>query len=511
MSKNVQELIIKALEGQLLPEENQTLSEAIAKDPLLREEYLQQCRLEGMLQASFGGLVAPEGNPSEDLPLKQARQLVAPEAHPVIRKNISPTIVYFMAAAALIACVLGLALYFPMKVSYTEESLVGPVARVIHSNNKNVSNGVFLWPGEFNNQRGNVHLMLDSGAEIIVTGPAKLSLDSAMRVSLKTGKVSVRVPPPASGFLLTTERMSINDQGTSFGVEVGEDADTLHVFEGSVFAAPNNLSDTERIVKAGGSVVASEDHFEFVDEKEYPSESFNRSFNVPSPAKSEYVHYSFEGNLEEKGSAIGDYRGSFIHRQKGDSLFQPWLNGIHGKALHLNGNFWVQTQYRGVSGAKPRTVSLWLRVLPGSKFGKPASLVAWGSDESSQKWQVMLDTSGAFRVSLGHGYVIGSTDLRDGRWHHVGAVYLGGENADVRTHVRLYVDGKLEMMRKVKRQEVNTGDSSSLVIGQNITHYNNPDFMFQGLIDEVYIFREALLPNQILMLKEYNSLELLTH
>ena len=202
------------------------------------------------------------------------------------------------------------------------------------------------------------------------------------------------------------------------------------------------------------------------------------------------------------------YNGLVMNPQS-SSFELPWVRGKFDKALFLNRKYWIQTSYTGISGSLPRTVSLWIKVFPGQTLKEATSIVSWGHGKDSQKkWQVMLDGGAkkTLRVSLGDGYISGSTDLQDGRWHQICAVYLGGKNADVRTHLRLYVDGKLEELYRTKLQNVNTGDENPMVIGQNLTHFDKKNHIFKGLIDELYIFEEALHPNQINLLYQHNQL-----
>jgi len=116
---------------------------------------------------------------------------------------------------------------------------------------------------------------------------------------------------------------------------------------------------------------------------------------------------------------------------------------------------------------------------------------------------------GALRVELGIGHVVGATDLRDGRWHHVAVVFLGGENADVSTHIRLYVDGRLERMTGRLQQRIATdtvsGKAAPMIIGRYLGRWKNREhFYFQGDLDEVRVYDEAILPSDIVgIMKEH--------
>lgn len=486
MTEQEQELLMRAVEGQLQPEEHQLFSELIRNHPEAKQLYLQQCKLEGMLKATHGHLVE-----------KQPFQVIS---------TPKPSWHWIALAALLLLSITIWKLQIPSQDVISLNP--GPIARVIDAEQNQFTQGMQILPGELTFDQGKLHLMMDSGAEMILTGPSQLRLDHAMKVHLESGKASVKVPTHAQGFKLTTKSMSILDLGTSFGVDASSKKHEVHVFEGLVKITPASLlQNHETEVKAGEAILVdsgkdSLKHFTYLQQK------FDHEFSTPQPIKSPYVHYPFNRNLEDLGTHSIQFDG-LVMGVKEDHFHIPWAKGRFDQALYLNRKYWIQTAYSGIGGSRPRTVSLWIKVMPGQTFKSATSIVAWGHGRSSQKkWQLMVDGSaqGALRVSLGNGHVSGSTDLQDGRWHHICAVYLGGKNADVRTHLRLYVDGKLEDIKNARLQNVDTGDQNPMVIGQNLSHFDKKDHIFKGLIDELYIFEEALQPNQIQMLYELNQL-----
>jgi len=71
-------------------------------------------------------------------------------------------------------------------------------------------------------------------------------------------------------------------------------------------------------------------------------------------------------------------------------------------------------------------------------------IVAWGQDSPGEKWifrtQDDNGTAGALRVEVNGGFVVGSTDIVDGQWHHVAATWENDGTPNV-LDVQLYVDG----------------------------------------------------------------------
>lgn len=85
---------------------------------------------------------------------------------------------------------------------------------------------------------GYVELTFASGASAVVEAPATLTVQSNA-VALTAGRLAARVPPAAHGFAVSTSQSMIVDLGTEFGVSAGADGVTeVDVFKGRVTARP---------------------------------------------------------------------------------------------------------------------------------------------------------------------------------------------------------------------------------------------------------------------------------
>lgn len=94
-----------------------------------------------------------------------------------------------------------------------------------------------LRAGRLELNAGIAELTFRNGAIVVVEAPAVLELAGPMRGYLHNGRIVVRVPPSASGFVIDTPRAHVLDLGTEFGVGVGQSGDTLvQVFDGTVVA-----------------------------------------------------------------------------------------------------------------------------------------------------------------------------------------------------------------------------------------------------------------------------------
>jgi hypothetical protein len=85
---------------------------------------------------------------------------------------------------------------------------------------------------------GLAEIAFNTGASIIVEGPATLELTTDNSARLSAGKLTALVPTQAIGFIVQTPVSQITDLGTEFGVAVDGTGQTdLHVFQGKVQVA----------------------------------------------------------------------------------------------------------------------------------------------------------------------------------------------------------------------------------------------------------------------------------
>ncbi|UCF17859.1 MAG: LamG domain-containing protein, partial [Phycisphaerales bacterium] len=195
---------------------------------------------------------------------------------------------------------------------------------------------------------------------------------------------------------------------------------------------------------------------------------------------------------EGLGDTAVDWSG---HGNHGALVGEPlWTQGYDGSALDIggvSGNRVEMIDYEGVLGTQNRTVTAWIRTMDNGDF------ISWGQNVNTQKWISRLNATagngnlGALRTECSGGYIIASTDLRDGRWHHVASVL---ESAGLPTidDITLYVDGVPEDISGSQAVDVNTVGGRNVWIGDG--HHDRP---FPGLIDDVRIYDRALTVDEI--------------
>jgi len=368
-------------------------------------------------------------------------------------------------------------------------------------------------------EAGFLRLDFAAGAKAIVEGPARLVLLGPNRARLQHGKLTAEVPDAAKGFTVESPEGRIVDLGTRFGVAVDDRGDTeVHVLEGLVQAAvrgearPRALRQSQALRMTPREVVA-------VD---FDGSRFLTNLPPRRTGPLGYVHWSFD---EGRGLVAGDSgrglgEGSYPARLNSlaDAGAVPsWTAGRFGAALEFDGHEgFASTSFRGIAGAKARTVAFWLRVPQDWTARNAYALVSWGTfDTPGAAWQISINPEakdgpvGRLRVGVREASVIGTRDLRDGCWHHLAAVLYDGPQPRNTTHILIYIDGQLEpaYRRSVRavETELHQPDSSPVLLGRNLNP-RAPQRVFRGTLDEVYIVNAALSQENIRRLMRDNRL-----
>ena len=117
--------------------------------------------------------------------------------------------------------------------------------------------------------------------------------------------------------------------------------------------------------------------------------------------------------------------------------------------------------------------------------------MSWGQAGAGEKWLFKVDQTGAIRISVGGGYIIGSTSVIDNAWHHVAAVLYDDGMPDAE-EIKLYVDGTEEDISDYSSYQINTSSAANVCIGAF-----SGDGYFTGRIDDVRIYNRALRAEEI--------------
>lgn len=520
MKRDDMQRIDAALDGSISRDDFARLQQAMRHDPAVLRHYRQQASIHGQLEWEL-----QEAAPTDFLANRLPRR-----SHWILRTAAAAAIL--MIGAGVVWLANRPAHPDPPIAAVPKPAPVVSVAALAVSEDASwdvgaAPDGTRVLPGIYSLSSGSATLVFDGGATIALKSPARIQIAGNDRAALLKGKATIWIPDQAAGFLLETPTASLSDQNTRFAVAVNDRGHTeLHVLEGVLELIPKFgdfkpiLVRTDRPVAVEAeSMIEVAGPFNRIEFPELPDRS--------SAVKPGFVHWSFDRAVS---SALSDTRFADTGiKTNGGRAFPAIVQtkrlnsavalvpGKFGNAVQLNGQGgFIRTDLPGVPGQQPRTVAFWVRIPPGTPSENSYSMISWGTKTLGGKWQINWNAGyekkgvvGAIRTEVEGGYSIGSTDLRDGRWHHVASVFLGGRDARPETHILHYVDGRLESTSATRSVVVDTladGDQAlPIVIGRRLE--GDTAGTFKGLIDELYLFSEALTPGQIEDLYLENRIE----
>jgi hypothetical protein len=208
------------------------------------------------------------------------------------------------------------------------------------------------------------------------------------------------------------------------------------------------------------------------------------------------LHYTFD----EDSAKVRDLSGG-----ENDALWvgQPVYDaGVKGKAARFRSKdtyLVASSPELNMNGWDGMTVSLWVLSTGHTLYGHVIN-----------RGPLSTDKPGAFELAIGHGYgkgvfvvqngstcptvVAGPGNLPLNQWCHIVGTYDG-------EMMRYYVDGKLEKETRIaaSRTPIAEGPDTKLVIGNmsRIPFIGWSDMYFNGLVDEVRIYKRALTEEEV--------------
>ncbi|MDJ0569076.1 MAG: LamG domain-containing protein [Pleurocapsa sp. MO_192.B19] len=232
-------------------------------------------------------------------------------------------------------------------------------------------------------------------------------------------------------------------------INIEVDNTTILKIEGSDFADDNGKGTI-----VGGTVTEAD---------KYIDQSNNGTIVGDANVGGEGNDGTFVGNatVSEEGS-----NGTLIDGTITDGIFE--LDG-NNDYVRISGN----ADFDGIT--QEITVETWIKV---DSFDRTWQAIVTQGDDSWRLHRYKNTNQLNFAIN-GLGSITGSTNVNDGEWHHVAAVYNGSQ-------MRLYVDGQLDAQRNV------TGtipiSNYDVLIGENAQRRNR---YFEGQIDDVRIWNQG--------------------
>jgi hypothetical protein len=376
-------------------------------------------------------------------------------------------------------------------------------------------------------ESGFAEITFDSGARVVLEGAASLAIISAWDAALRHGTLRADVPPQAMGFRVTNRFVDVIDLGTEFTmIAEGDRGAEVLVNKGEVEAAPRSSGESETILLrekesrrfAATGVSQIDDHVRKFARFDEPLD-LQRFVST-----GRFVHWSFD---EPRGAAAGHgalaaAEGAPMRllgtSEAGESSSRS--EGRRERALRFDGQRYASAPVPGVSGAMPRTVAFWVKVPPDAQ-PLDTWMVAWGTQlpklgrrpvHIGWNRRPAEGALGALRTDFGGGHAIGTTNLRDGNWHHVVVFFAPGAESDSPVQVKQYVDGRLEsstIVRGTLSAREGTGDAAiadTVWLGYRLTGNRQEGRRFLGELDELFIIDRALQPHEVVALMNDNRL-----
>ncbi len=352
-------------------------------------------------------------------------------------------------------------------------------------------------------RQGSMRLDFAAGVEGVVLGPADLTLHGPLAIAMPYGTARFRVEPQGRGFKVATPLVEVVDLGTEFGILAdGQHPPQIHVFEGKVTASAQKGLQENEVIGTGEAVeVSGIGKFSGV---KLDAGKFLTELPVDLP----YLHIPFETDAVGNLMVRGTHPAVVTTRARLDPRGGALAEGRVGQAVSLPGLATpVRTTWMGVRGEAPRTIAMWVKPGPGTSSRELRSLAIWGTRNTARPamCELMLFSAAegrptTLRLAFNHVFYTGRTNLADGKWHHVAAVFRGSQVRPGEKIVTLYVDGEPEEIDLMASREAEEGwmpdtltDSPAarpLLIGS--ADHPGVDGGYVGLMDEFYVFEAAL-------------------
>ncbi|MGB0993503.1 MAG: LamG-like jellyroll fold domain-containing protein, partial [Akkermansiaceae bacterium] len=481
----------RALDQDLTPGEFFEFEQHLTSSPEARARYMEYVDLHTILDLELQQREPTQLGISNVVDIKRI----------IRRQKRRMRRVALIAAAAIL--LIGLVLMQLFFAQENEPTLVfqtspGTQYALNHNGVKNAPSGLVLEKGSrLQISQGSVELTFKSGVKSIVMAPADMTLHDDSTLFLNKGTAWFQVPKGAEGFNVKTKELDVVDLGTEFGVFAHADEhDEVHVIKGKVQVTTLRLRKESALLTAGNAR-----RIDPVGRLSLIPLKASR-FLTSLPNSHLYMHWSFDGHhpFQPTGS-LPEAKTITTRPVQSDSrpASQRIVPGKHGNALSFDGKGdHLVTNWLGILGKTPRTVSCWIKIYPDDPNGWQ-HILEWGNPHRSNYWRFRIAGIGGkatLRLSLGDHWYNGSSNLADGQWHHIACVDNGKKWGAETPSVRFYIDGEEETVTRRKKTtptDRNTQEGFPMIMGTNHRYFNVPERAFlRGEIDELFIFRGTL-------------------
>ena len=209
--------------------------------------------------------------------------------------------------------------------------------------------------------------------------------------------------------------------------------------------------------------------------------------------------YNFTGDLSDDGlnniTALSNY---------GDPTYTSDKNGAANSAYvspAATGSYLTIPDFKAIGGNNKRTVMAWFKLPPDATSRN--TIVSWGVNSGGQMFNIMIE-NGQVRVEAGSCSLKSTTNtLKDNNWHHVAVSYDPADGPKL-ANAKIYIDGTLDvnlpdgsgLSYNSAVIDINTENTTNdVMIGYAV--YSSTGYFFKGIIDDLRIIDDVLIPDQI--------------
>ena len=194
---------------------------------------------------------------------------------------------------------------------------------------------------------GSARVDFFSGAQVYIEAPAKLEIRSAWEAAFHSGKLRVKVPPAARGFVIESNGRRIVDLGTEFGVDTSVNEVKVEVFSGKI-----ELEDRELLKGQAVSLTNDGRTTPIQSNIDSFSSLFTMATGISDSAKrsfSNWVEYSDSFSQDPRLIAYYPFKSKPVDRS-------DWVpSGLYPENKELDGAVvlaeWVDGRWSGLKGA----------------------------------------------------------------------------------------------------------------------------------------------------------------
>jgi ferric-dicitrate binding protein FerR (iron transport regulator) len=234
VTREFQRLTRLVLDDLATDSERAELARISAAQPELVAAVVDELTIDGLLKWRSGSITDPL--PKVDLATPERRAWLArltPRSIPL----------WTGALAATVLLALGYGAWFAAGVRAERAA----VADIVEQEGVTWEEGATallasgaVQPGRLSSTGGEYTLQFRDGPTIRVQGNSSLEIKSRMLVRLDHGRATAKVPENSIGFTIESALVDVVDQGTEFGISVGDGQADVVVFDGEVDVKPTH-------------------------------------------------------------------------------------------------------------------------------------------------------------------------------------------------------------------------------------------------------------------------------